>query len=150
MIIDKLSNAKQYYGVGERIEKALKYLENTDLTKLETGKHEIEGKNIFVIVSEYETKNVEQGKWEAHRKYIDIQFVICGKEKIGYAPINEMKMKIDYNEEKDVLFLEGEGDYLTVTEGTFALFAPKDVHMPGIIAEKQQFVKKIVIKILTA
>lgn len=148
MIIDKLRNAKQYYGISKRVEKALKYLENTDLTKLEVGKYEIDGKNIFVMVSEYETKSIEQGKWEAHRKYIDIQYVVSGKEKIGYAPIDEMKMKIDYNEEKDVLFLEGTGDYLSVNEGTFALFAPEDVHMPGINAKDLHHVKKIVVKIL--
>ena len=148
MIIDKLSNSKQYYGLSESIEKALKYLQETDLAKSEIGKYEIEGKNIFAIVSEYETKNKEQGKWEAHRKYLDIQFVIFGKEMIGYAPINEMKTKIEYNEEKDILFLEGEGDYLSVNEGTFALFAPEDVHKPGIRAGNQQYVKKIVVKIL--
>ena len=148
MIIDNLSNAKQYYGIGERIERSLKYLEITDLAKLEIGKHEIDGKNIYALVSEYDTKNLEQGKWEAHRKYLDIQFVISGKEKIGYCHINEMKMKIEYNEDKDILFLEGNGDYLSVNEGTFAIFAPEDVHMPGIKAENQQQVKKIVIKIL--
>ncbi|MBU3191023.1 YhcH/YjgK/YiaL family protein [Clostridium bowmanii] len=148
MIIDKLSNAKQYYGLSKRIEKALKYLENTDLSKLEVGKYEIDGKNIYVSIAEYETKNIEQGKWEAHRKYLDIQFIIFGKEKMGYAPINEMKMKNEYNQEKDILFLEGDGNYLVANEGTFILFAPEDAHMPGIKACEQQFVKKAVVKIL--
>lgn len=148
MIIDKLSNAEQYYGLSQRIEKALKYLKDTDLAKLEIGKYEIEGKNIFAVVSEYETKNIEQGRWEAHRNYLDIQFLISGKEKIGYASINEMKVNVEYNEEKDVLFLEGEGDFLSVKDGTFALFAPEDVHMPCIKIENNQNVKKIVVKIL--
>ena len=109
---------------------------------------EIQGKDIFVVVSEYETKNVEQGKWEAHRKYIDIQYVVSGEEKIGYGNINEMKIIDEYNEEKDVLFLEGKGDLLLVNKGTFALFAPQDVHMPGIQLNNGQHVKKIVVKIL--
>ena len=148
MIIDNLKNAKQYYGISNRVKKALRYLKDTDLQNIEIGKHEIDGKNIFVIVSEYETKNIEQGKWEAHRKYIDIQFVVYGKEKIGYSCINEMKASTEYNETKDILFLKGEGVMLTVNEGTFALFAPEDVHMPGIKAKIEQNVKKIVIKIL--
>jgi len=148
MVIDKLSNAKQYYGLSGRIEKALKYLQNTNLKNLEIGKHELDGKNIFVIVSEYDAKNIEQGKWEAHRNYLDIQYVVSGKEKIGYACIDEMKMIGEYNEEKDVLFLKGEGDLLLVNEGTFALFAPQDAHMPGIKANNGQHVKKIVVKIL--
>jgi YhcH/YjgK/YiaL family protein len=148
MIINNLSNAKQYYGLSHNIEKALKYLKYTDLINLKVGKHEIDGKNIFAVVSEYETKNVEQGKWEAHRKYLDIQYVVSGKEKIGYAQINEMKMNIEYNEDKDVIFLEGKGDFLSVNAGTFALFAPEDAHMPGVTSGTLQGVKKIVIKIL--
>ena len=148
MIVDKLSNAKQYYGLGERIEKAFKYLEETDLAKLEVGKFEVDGKNIYVMVSEYETRKLEAGKWEAHKNYLDIQCMISGKEKMGYANISAMKTKIEYNVEKDIVFLDGEGDYVAVNEGMFALFAPEDAHMPGIMAEKQQNVKKIVVKIL--
>lgn len=148
MIIDNLSNAKQYYGVSQRIERALKYLEVTDLVNLEIGKHEIDGKNIIAVVSEYETKDIEQGKWEAHKNHIDIQFVVSGKEKIGYSYINEMKESSEYNEVKDVLFLKGEGDLLLVNEGTFAIFAPEDVHMPGIRVKNGQHVKKVVVKIL--
>jgi len=148
MIIDKLSNAKQYYGVSQRIEKALKYLEVTDLVKLEIGKYEIDGKNIFAVVSEYETKDIEQGKWEGHKKHIDIQFVASGEEKIGYSHINKMKESSEYNKEKDVLFFKGEGNLLLVNEGTFAIFAPEDVHMPGIRVENGQHVKKVIVKIL--
>lgn len=148
MIINKLSNAEQYYGVSQRIEKALKYLKNTDLAKLEIGKYEIDGKNILAVVSEYETKDIEKGKWEAHKNHIDIQFVVSGKEKMGYAYINEMKANSEYNEVKDVIFLKGEGDMLLVNEGTFAIFAPEDAHMPGINAGNSQHVKKVVVKIL--
>lgn len=148
MIINKLSNAEQYYGVSKRIERALKYLKNTDLEKLELGKYEIDGKNIIVVVSEYETKDISIGKWEAHRKHIDIQFVVSGREKIGYTHINEMKANSEYNEVKDVIFLKGEGDMLLINEGTFAIFAPEDAHMPGINVETSQHVKKVVVKIL--
>ncbi|MBU3099577.1 MULTISPECIES: YhcH/YjgK/YiaL family protein [Clostridium] len=148
MIINKLSNAEQYYGISQRIEKGLKYLKDTDLANLEIGKYEIDGKNIIAVVSEYETKDIEKGKWEAHKKHIDIQFVVSGKEKIGYAYINEMEVSSEYNEEKDVIFLKGEGDMLLVNEGTFAIFAPEDVHMPTINAGNRNHVKKVVVKIL--
>ena len=148
MIIDKLSNAGQYYGVSQRIERALKYLEVTDLVNLEIGKHEIDGKNIFAVVSEYETKSLDAGKWEAHKNHIDIQFVVSGREKIGYEYINDMKVSSKYNEEKDVFFFKGEGNLLLVNKGTFAIFAPDDVHMPGINVENGQRVKKVVVKIL--
>ena len=148
MIINKLSNAEQYYSVSKRIEIALKYLKNTDLAKLEPGKYEIDGKNVLAVVSEYETKDIEKGKWEAHKNHIDIQFVVSGREKIGYTHINEMKPDSEYNEVKDVIFLKGEGDMLLVNEGTFAIFAPEDAHMPGINVEDSQHVKKVVVKIV--
>ncbi|WP_443661024.1 YhcH/YjgK/YiaL family protein [Clostridium sp.] len=148
MIINKLTNAEQYYGVSQRIEMGLKYLKDTDLAKIEPGKYEIDGKNIIALVSEYETKDIEKGKWEAHKNHIDIQYVVSGGERIGYANINEMKVSSEYNEEKDVFFLKGEGDMLLVKEGTFAIFAPEDVHMPTINAGNTKHVKKVVVKIL--
>ena len=59
-----------------------------------------------------------------------------------------MKVSSEYNEEKDVFFLKGEGDMLLVKEGTFAIFAPEDVHMPTINAGNTKHVKKVVVKIL--
>ena len=148
MIVDKISNAKQYYKLGFRIEKALKYLKDTDLSQIKTGKYQIDGHNIFAVVLEYETKNLEQGLWEAHRKYIDIQYIISGKEKMGYSCIDDMKIPIEYEEKNDIIFFEGQGDYITINEGAFALFTPNDVHMPSIKVDNPQCVKKLLIKIL--
>ena len=78
MIIDSLKNAKLYYGLGERIEKGLKFLENTDLSEYKNGKYEIDGEKIYVSVQDYETKPLEPGKCEPHRKYLDIQYIIQG------------------------------------------------------------------------
>ena len=148
MIVDKLSNAEEYYKLGTRIEKAFKYMENTDLAQLETGKYQIDGDNIFALVSEYETKNLEQGLWEAHRKYIDIQYIISGQEKMGYSCLDNMKTSIEYEEKKDILFVTGQGDYITVNKGSFALFTPTDAHMPSIKIDYPQSVKKLLLKIL--
>jgi YhcH/YjgK/YiaL family protein len=148
MIIDKLNNVEQYYKLGVRIEKAFKYIENTDLSKIETGKYQIEGDKIFAVVSEYETKNLEQGLWEAHRKYIDIQYIISGKEKMGYCCMDDMKIAVKYNEENDIIFMNGQGDFFTVNEGSFALFTPKDAHMPSIRVDHSKCVKKLLVKIL--
>jgi len=148
MIVDKLSNAEEYYKLGSRIEKAFRYIKNLDLAQLKTGKFQIDGDNIFALVSEYETKNLEQGLWEAHRKYIDIQYIISGQEKMGYSCLDNMKTSIEYEEKKDILFVTGQGDYLTVNQGSFALFTPTDAHMPSIKVDNPQNVKKLLIKIL--
>ena len=147
MIVDKLSNAEQYYRLDSRIEQAFEYIKNIDLTQIQTGKYQIDGDRIFGVVSEYKTKDLEEGLWEAHKKYIDIQYIISGKEKMGYCCIDDMKIAVEYNEEKDVLFMDGQGDFLTINEGSFALFTANDAHMPSIKVDNAQSVKKLLVKI---
>lgn len=147
MIIDKLGNASFYYGISEKIATALKYLENTDLSGFQNGKYEIDGDDIFVIVQDYNTKLLSEGKFEVHRRYIDIQYIIKGVEKIGYTNVHKLKSSTEYDEEKDIIFFEGEGDFVTVEEGFFTIFAPEDAHMPGIESKISQYVKKAVIKV---
>lgn len=148
MIIDKLDNVSSYANMGTNVKKAFEFLKTTDLARLDTGKYPIDDEKVFAIVSEYETKELEKGLWEAHQKYIDIQYIISGQEKIGYGPIDEMKVKEEYNEQNDILFLSGQGDFFTVKEGMFAIFAPNDAHMPGIQVDGIQNVKKLVVKVL--
>ena len=148
MIIDKLKNASLYYGISEKIATALKYLENTDLSEFKNGKYEIEGDDIFVIVQDYHTKPLSEGKFEAHRKYIDIQYIIKGTEKMGYTNVHKLKSATEYDETKDIIFFEGDGDLVAVDEGFFAIFAPEDAHMPGIESKTSEYVKKAVIKIM--
>ena len=89
MIIDKIENSNIYKNFGERITKAFDYIRSTDLKNLQQGKYEIEGKNIFAMISEYQTKPESEGKLEAHKKYIDVQYVISGEERMGYAPLDD-------------------------------------------------------------
>lgn len=146
MILDSLKNAEMYYAIGGKLEKGLKYLQETDLMALEPGRHEI-GDGCFGMVSAYETKPVEDGFWEAHRKYIDIQYVFCGAERMGYANIDSLKTSKPYVEADDLHCLEGEGDILTVHEGEFTVFAPQDAHMPGLLLDSPKDVRKIIVKV---
>jgi len=147
MIIDKLSNSQLYSTLGERINKVFAYLKQTDFSNMEIGKYEIDRDNIFALVNEYNTKDESEGKLEAHKKYIDVQFVAKGRELMGYAPLENQKNINEYNEQNDIIFFEGEKSFIKVEEGMFAIFFPNDLHMPGINVEKSEFVKKIVIKV---
>lgn len=147
MIIDKLSNSHLYFGLGERINKAFNFLKQTDFSKMELGKYEIDGDNIFALVNEYNTKDECEGKLEAHKKYIDVQFVAKGSELMGYAPLENQKVIDEYNEQKDITFFSGEKSFTQVIEGMFAIFFPTDVHLPGIKINEKTYVKKIVIKV---
>ncbi|MDT8717956.1 YhcH/YjgK/YiaL family protein [Clostridium sp. 19966] len=147
MIVDKLNNAELYYGVNPSIKTALKYLKEKDLKSLQPGKYPIDGDKIYISISEYVTKPEEDCKWEAHKKYIDIQYIIAETEKMGYTHISNLKVTEEYDEGKDVLFGEAAGDIVTVREGSFAIFFPEDAHMPCIRDKENQCVKKAVAKI---
>jgi YhcH/YjgK/YiaL family protein len=147
MIIDKLSNSQLYSGLGERINKAFAYLKQTDFSKMELGKYEIDGDNIFALVNEYNTKDQSEGKLEAHKKYIDVQFVAKGSELMGYAPLENQLVIDAYNEQNDITFFNGDKSFTLVEEGMFAIFFPSDVHLPGIKVNEKSFVKKVVIKV---
>jgi len=148
MIIDNIKNAEQYFSYGERFKKALQFLQVTDISLLENGTIELDGKNLFAIVSEYDTKSFEEGQWESHLKYHDVQYVANGEEKIGYVFKNKMKQSTEYNEDNDFMLWEGEGDFLTAKEGDFLILGPDDVHMPSIRIDGPSKVKKVVIKVL--
>ena len=147
MIIDKIENSHRYKGLNTRIEKAFGYIRNTDLKNIQPGRYEIDGENVFALVSEYKTKSEQEGKLEAHRKYIDVQYVIEGVELMGYAPLAGQKVLDPYKEENDIVFFKGDKSVTKVSEGMFAIFFPEDVHMPGISSENISEVKKLVIKV---
>lgn len=149
MIIDKIENAYLYNNISERINKSFEYIRTTDLKNLPTGKYLIDGENIFALVSEYQTKPESEGKLEAHRKYIDVQFVISGEELMGYAPLGNQQILETYKDENDIVFFTGDKSFIKVSEGMFAIFFPEDVHMPGISAGNISDVKKLVIKVRT-
>lgn len=146
MICDNIANAHLYAGLGPRFNQAFEYLRKTDLAALPVGRYELDGKNLYVLVQEYASKLKEQGKWEAHRRYIDLQYIHQGCERMGYAQISHLKQG-DYNPDKDFLALSGEGDFLTLQGGDFMLLWPNDGHMPGMALDTPSPVKKVVVKI---
>ncbi len=78
MITDNIKNANLYTGVSPRIKQAFEYLKGTDLAALPVGRIELDGKNLYVMVQEYTSKTPDQGKWEAHQRYIDLQYIVKG------------------------------------------------------------------------
>ncbi|UCH13774.1 MAG: YhcH/YjgK/YiaL family protein [Bacteroidales bacterium] len=147
MIIDRIENSGLYLNLGNRIARAFNYINSTDFSKTEPGKYEIDSDNIFAVVNEYETKDIKDCALEAHRKYIDIQYMYSGAELIGVAPlVNQTPVK-EYSEEKDCVFFNEETSLVKMTGGMFAIFFPGDLHMPGVKADGPSKVKKIVVKV---
>lgn len=146
MVIDRIENSQLYAGLSERIAKALAYMNSADLLNTEVGKYEIDGENIFALVQEYNTKNLEDCKLESHFEHIDIQYVISGTELMGVSILSD-QIPHTINEEKDVAFYENESTEFELTQGMFAIFFPHDLHCPCIKNGENSKVKKLVVKI---
>ncbi len=146
MIADLLTNAGLYAALGPGIARGLQFLAETDLASLAPGKHELDGKQLYALVSDYSPKPPAEGRWEAHRRYLDLQYVVSGIERIGVTPIDRLAAG-EYDADRDMLRLSGAGDLLTFGAGQFMILWPGDAHMPGIDAGVPGPVRKVVVKI---
>ena len=146
MIFDTIENYTLYKNLSPHFAEALGTLKYIESKK--EGRYDIDGDNIYCLVQRYKTKTPVD-KLEAHRKYIDIQFLAQGSERIGCAPINHLKPHTPYNEEEDVEFFLADSNttFLNMTKGSFAIFWPTDAHMPGSQVSGTEEVLKIVFKI---
>ena len=148
MIADVIKNRQIYAAISPRIKTALEHIAKTDFSVMEPGRYELDGSNLFVLVQAYDSIPKVQGKWECHKKYIDIQYIADGVEQIGCNNIDKMKVTTEYNPEKDIAFLSGEGDFITFSKGSYGIFFPEDAHQPKIAPNNiPGKVKKVVIKI---
>lgn len=146
--IDKKDFAVRYHHNPGRWNKAFDYLTQQDLSAVEVGTHEIDARDVYAIVSEYNSKNPEDAQYESHKTYTDLQYVISGEEHIGLTDLSTTSVKTPYDTEKDIAFYTAEnGKTLLAKPGTFFLFFPDDAHMPGMKVNENIPVKKLVIKV---
>ena len=146
-------NELEAYGIGDEVTQQVReFLQNNDLKSLPEGKIKLDGDKLFVSVQSGVTKLVSDGyRFEAHRKYMDIQYIVEGSEVMGWAPLNNLQVNQPYDESKDVLF----GDvplerttYLNMQAGQLVLFYPGDAHAPNLCLKGPELVKKLVFKVL--
>lgn len=147
MILDKLENCSKYFSLGKGFETGFRFLLEKDLLSLAEGRYDIDGEDIFLLISNYDTKDPEEKKPEAHRRYADIQYMVSGKEQIGYAHLEDQKITAEYDTRKDIIFYDEVSFYFKLPKGKFAIFLPDDIHMPGIIDGEIMQVKKAVVKV---
>jgi biofilm protein TabA len=132
-------------------DKAFRYLKESRLEALKPGKYEIDGENVFAIVTEGTAKSADTAKWEAHRQYIDIHHVISGKENMGLAPASSATVILPYDSGKDIGFYRVNGKFYESGPDHFFIVFPEEAHLPGIrIKGCDGPVKKIVIKVKKA
>jgi biofilm protein TabA len=133
MILDTLENAAKYAGLKFGISEAFGFLDQPGLEELPDGKHNIIGDRVFAMISHDQGRAISDGQLEGHRKYIDIQYVISGDESMGWSARAGLVDSVEYDEEKDLEFFEGEPESIArVPPGCFAVFLPTDAHFPLI------------------
>ena len=134
------------------LRKALEIIRTTDTTGMKAGRYPLDGDNLILQINELTTEPKEQRKSEIHRKYIDVQYMIHGRELIGcYPDTGEDEIFEDRLEEGDIRFYkirEVPGEVmLPMTDGCYAVFFPEDVHRPGCQMGEPCDVRKIVLKV---
>jgi biofilm protein TabA len=150
MITSTLSQLHWYKVISPNFAKAIEYALSADLIALETGKYAIDGDNVFAIVNEYATKPASECDPESHRDYADIQIMITGVERFGYAPLTGQPETTPYDPEKDVAFYTldaGSLNYITLHPGEFMVFFPSDIHQPELFTHQPGLVRKLVLKV---
>ena len=149
MILDTLANAARYESLNSRFAKAFAFLRTVDGTQA-LGRHDLDGDDCFALVQTYETKPMEKALFEAHRRYIDVQFIHSGRETILWAPVASMREEtMAYSEEKEAALWKLVRDVtpLHMSAGHFAILYPEDAHAPCIEWEKPEQVFKVVVKV---
>lgn len=148
MIYDKIDNWELYAGISEDLRLGLEYLKNVS-PDVELGVHELSPR-VKAIVSEYTTKEENENGYEAHREWIDIQYLLKGSEKICCLPMEYLKETKAYDAGKDAAFYEETGiarQEMLVGNGYFAVFFPQDGHESGLCAGECETAKKVVVKV---
>ena len=132
MVLDTLACAGRYVALHPAFARAFRFLSETDLDALPTGRNAIDGDAMFVILDRKDGRGREGARLEAHRRYIDIQYTLHGEEEIGWTPLAACAAPAGpFDDAKDIVFFDdGPAAWVSVPRGSFAIFFPEDAHAP--------------------
>ena len=141
---------KAFSWLPQPLKTAIGHLKQTDFAALPAGNYDLQGKDIYVQVIDMSTKLFADTRPEVHRQYIDVQFLVRGREKIGVAAdTGNNAVAEDLLAERDLLFYSGmeNESTMTMTPGSFAVFMPSDVHRPACAVDQSEPIRKVVVKV---
>lgn len=149
MLKQQAANREFYQFLNEDFKAAFDFLKGRELDKLEAGRYDI-NERVFAIVQIYQTEPESQVKWEAHKKYFDIQYVVSGKEKFLIIQKSKLNETVPYDDAKDIAFF-GEtmdsADSVILLPGDLVIVGPEEAHKPRCMIKESQSVKKIIVKV---
>lgn len=145
MIIDRLSRMQQYTRAVPELYEAVKFAERVKAENLPAGKYKV-GRD-FAFVQEGMTRSFEEGDFETHINYLDVQILLSGAEMMEYADKQDLIQKTPYDKENDIQWLNGAGNRIQIKPGMFYLVYPMDGHKPCCHETIPTPYKKVVVKI---
>ncbi len=151
MVIDGIGHAAQYAALGKGIETALRFFaayadDGADLP----ARTELDGARIFVNGVNYTTVQKPQGQLEAHKKYIDVMYVVEGEERFFYKPFSGVtRVTMPYDTDRECALAEIDADAAQVrfSAGQFLIFFPQDGHLAAQLWDKPCKVRKFIAKV---
>ncbi|MCX7031459.1 MAG: YhcH/YjgK/YiaL family protein [Spirochaetes bacterium] len=148
MIVDTLANASRYRGIAPLLDRGLGEMGRLAESPLADGRHELAGQKLSASFSSYQTEDPEEKPFEAHRRFIDIQVVLQGRETLYWAPLSSLEPRGEYSEANDIAFFTGPaGVAVPLEPGWFTVQFPQDAHKPGCLRGSPSRVRKLVIKV---
>ena len=151
MIIDSLKNAAIYESLSPLLCRGFAYLRSFD-PATHDGRIPIAGDDLFALVQTVHPDPPERRQFEAHRNYLDIQWVFQGTETIYVADVQSLIPATEYDVKRDIFFLEDPpmSSKAVLRPGDFALLLPQDAHKPCCIADGTDLIRKAVLKVRVA
>ncbi len=147
MVYDTLLNFSKYNSLHPHFTDVSNFLNGNNIFELPNGTHKINDKGAYAVVSEYNSKDISDCFIEHHKKYIDVQIVLKGREKFGVCNISDCK-SLGFDVDKDFGKLEGKVSLIDLNGNNFAIAFRQDGHMTQVNFENSpEHVKKLVIKI---
>ncbi len=133
MIVDTVENIPRYVALGGNLARGLEFLQKSFRQVMTDGKHSIQGDAVYASVATRVTEPKTAVPFEAHEKYIDIQYVFQGREALFWAPRSALVVEKPYRESEDEVLLSGDDCGMVVlVPGVFVVFFPEDGHKPGL------------------
>ncbi len=131
------------------VKDAIDYLLKKDIKMEDAGKTFVVDDDFYYIVKSYETKDIEDCKFESHRQYVDIQYMVEGKEAMSIIDISHVTPTTEYDEKKDIMFFDSpkECATLTLSAGNYVTFYPNDAHRPSMKAQEKEVILKAIGKV---
>lgn len=132
MILASLADFDRYAPLHGGFARVLEFLRGGECERLPLGKHAIDGERLFVLVGEDAGRGQAGAPLEAHRRYIDIQYVVRGVDAMGWRPLAECKQpRAEFDTAKDIVFFDDTpATWFDVPQGSLVVFYPSDAHAP--------------------